>query len=208
MSTTNRSAKSRKPLPQASSKPTASRMNEILNLILIFFACAFIGWIWEVVLAFFQHGEFINRGVLHGPWLPIYGFGGLGITLLLRNLKDRPFLVVAIAVLFCGALEYFTGWYLETFKHLKWWDYSDQWLNLDGRICLMSLTIFGICGLLVVYFLYPLLTKYLSRLHLPAKTILCVVLISCFLTDAIYSGHTPNTGKGITSEVTLVDSNS
>lgn len=54
--------------------------NRILNYILLFMTCAFLGWIWEVMLHLIQHGQFVNRGVLHGPWLPIYGFGGLGIV--------------------------------------------------------------------------------------------------------------------------------
>ena len=40
--------------------------NRILNYILLFMTCAFLGWIWEVMLHLIQHGQFVNRGVLHG----------------------------------------------------------------------------------------------------------------------------------------------
>lgn len=94
---------------------------KILNYILFFFVCAFIGWIWEIILTLIQTGNIVNRGVLHGPWLPIYGFGGVGILLLVGHLRKYPPLVFLTSAVFCGLMEYLTGWYLETVKHMKWW---------------------------------------------------------------------------------------
>ena len=110
--------------------------NRILNYILLFMTCAFLGWIWEVMLHLIQHGQFVNRGVLHGPWLPIYGFGGLGIVLLLERFKKHPLLVFIAGAIGCGLMEYLTGWYLETFKHLKWWDYGRSEERRVGKECL------------------------------------------------------------------------
>lgn len=180
--------------------------NTFCNYILIFFACAVIGWLWEVILSLFTTHDFVNRGVLHGPWLPIYGCGGLGIVLLLRRFKDHPTVVFFSAMVGCGLLEYFTGWYLETFKHLKWWDYSNEFLNLHGRICFGSVTAFGVCGLIMIYFLYPNLIKLFDRLQLQPKKILCFALVICFLGDFVYSSDVPNTGKGITNEITSLES--
>lgn len=188
-------------------KPPESRSSEntFCNYILIFFACALIGWIWEVIIFVFMSGTFVNRGVLHGPWLPIYGCGGLGIALLLRRFKDHPSIVFLAAMIGCGILEYFTGWYLETFKHLKWWDYSELPLNLDGRIWIGSLALFGVCGLAMVYLLYPNLTKAFNHLQLRPKKILCFALVVFFCADFIYSSDVPNTGEGITNEITQVN---
>ncbi len=204
--------------PASSSKPsdhpTRSSVeleNTLLNYILIFVTCAVIGWIWEVIVGFFQHGTFINRGVLHGPWLPIYGFGALGMIILLNRFKAKPWLVFLTSLTLCGLLEYLTGWYLETFKHLKWWDYGSIFLNFDGRVCGFSLLAFGVAGLLVVYFAYPLLTKLFHHIKLRPKKIICFMLVLLFLADFIYSSDNPNTGEGITSdisELTLIDDNS
>lgn len=178
-----------------------SSENAFCNYILIFFACALIGWIWEVCLYFYTTGGFVNRGVLHGPWLPIYGFGGLGIALLLQHFKKHPLVVFFAAVIGCGVLEYYTGWYLETFKHLKWWDYSGNFLNLHGRICLGSVTAFGLCGLAMTYVLYPILINTFDKLKLRPKKILCFALVLFFLADFIYSSDVPNVGEGITNEI-------
>lgn len=175
--------------------------NTFQNYILLFISCAFIGWVWEVTLTFIQHGYFANRGVLHGPWLPIYGFGGLIITLFLQNLKERPALVFIAAALACGLMEYLTAWYLESIKHLKWWDYSGLPFNLHGRVCLLSILAFGCCGLLLTYLVSPNLFHFYNLIPLHSKSILAAVFLTVFISDAIYSSHFPNTGTGVTTNI-------
>lgn len=189
------------------SRPTHKAQTKVLNYILFFFVCAFIGWVWEVILTFIQTGNFVNRGVLHGPWLPIYGFGGVGILLLVGHLRKYPPLVFLTSALFCGVMEYLTGWYLETVKHLKWWDYSDIPLNLHGRVCLLSVLCFGLCGLFVIYVIYPRFHDVFAKLKPQPKQILCGILVAIFLVDFVYSIDHPNTGQGITSEIinTIID---
>lgn len=171
----------------------------LLNYILLFLACAFIGWIWEIILTLFKTGHIVNRGVLHGPWLPIYGFGGMIMALFLPHFKKHPWLVFLLSALVCGTLEYLTGWYLETFKHLKWWDYSDMIFNLNGRICLLSVVGFGLCGLAMVYFLKPKLFHLFNHISHSAKLAICLVFIFTIVSDAAYSSYLPNTGEGITN---------
>lgn len=183
------------------SAPAERKLEPLLNYILLFIVCAFIGWVWEVVLTFVKTGGFVNRGVLHGPWLPLYGFGGVLLALLLEHFKKYPLAVFGMSVLICGLLEYGTGWYLETFKHLKWWDYSDLPFNLDGRICLLSLICFGFLGLFMLYVLKLPLFRAFNRIPLPAKSILCVVIVLGVAGDALYATDHPNTGEGITNEL-------
>ena len=67
----------------------------IRNYILMFFTFAFIGWFWEVLLHLVGEGKFVNRGTMYGPWLPIYGFGGILILIVLKPLRKKPiFLLV------------------------------------------------------------------------------------------------------------------
>lgn len=174
---------------------------KILNYILFFFVCAFIGWIWEIILTLIQTGNIVNRGVLHGPWLPIYGFGGVGILLLVGHLRKYPPLVFLTSAVFCGLMEYLTGWYLETVKHMKWWDYSHMLFNLHGRVCLLSVLCFGLCGLFVIYIIYPRFHDTFAKLKVRPKQIICSILVVLFIADFIYSIDHPNTGQGITSEI-------
>lgn len=168
--------------------------------ILLFISFAFLGWFWEVFYHFINHGTFVNRGTMHGPWLPIYGCGGVLILILLKKYRDSPFKLFISSTILCGIIEYATAWYLETFNNLKYWDYTGYFLNLHGRICLEGLLLFGIGGCGFVYLLAPLLDNFYKKIKPKLKTALCIILILLFSIDFIYSSIVPNTGKGISQE--------
>ena len=48
------------------------------------------GWLWEVGMHLVSYGEFVNRGALHGPWLPIYGTGAVLILTVLNRFRKNP----------------------------------------------------------------------------------------------------------------------
>ncbi len=172
----------------------------IPTFISFFFLFSFVGWLWEVALFFVERGEFINRGTLHGPWLPIYGSGGLLILILLYPFRKKPLVQFGTAVVLCGIIEYFTAYFLElTHDGQKWWDYSGYFLNLHGRICGEGLLVFGLGGVAAVYLLAPLLDRYISKVKYKILVPICAILVVCFVADAIYSGIHPNAGEGITS---------
>lgn len=103
------------------------------SLILLFFIFSGMGWIWEVILHIIEDGMIINRGVLAGPWLPIYGAGGILILLLLKKWRRQPFHLFGMIMLLCGTIEYFTSVMLEMLFGVRWWDYSDMLFQLRGR---------------------------------------------------------------------------
>jgi len=169
------------------------------SYILFFFSFSFLGYLWEVSLSLFSEGIFVNRGTFYGPWLPIYGSGGVLILFLLKQFRDRPGLTFFLIMILCGLLEYCTAFYLETFQGMRWWDYTGYFLNLHGRICLEGLLFFGIGGLAFIYFLAPLLNHYFQKCSKNFITVLCGILIIVFIVDFIYSSQYPNQGEGITS---------
>ncbi len=175
------------------------------SVVLIFFAMSFVGWAWEVGLHLIADGTFVNRGVLHGPWLPIYGTGSVMMLLLLNRFRRKPVLEFVLAVALCGSVEYFTSVYLE-FVHngTRWWDYTGYFLNLNGRVCAAGLLVFGIGGMAIIYVLAPFLDGLFRRI--PQKLLMAagVVLLLFFAADQIYSSAHPNTGKGITDYETCI----
>ena len=88
--------------------------------------------------------------------------------------------------------------------HEKWWDYSDMFLNLNGRICFIGILLFGIMGSLFVYFIAPALDNLFSKIPKPVRYIVCTVLVVCFLADMAFSFLTPNSGEGINQYSTVV----
>ena len=175
------------------------RRYSIWSLIALFFLFAIIGWIWEVVLHIIVDGEFVNRGVLQGPWLPIYGYGGILILTVLNKFRAKPLRQFIATIVLCGTIEYFTSVYLEiVYDGQRWWDYSGYFLNLHGRICAEGLLVFGLGGIAIVYIVAPLLDNIIKKIDHKKLVTICCILVILFVTDNIYSRKTPNTGKGIT----------
>ena len=174
------------------------RHYSIWSIIAMFFIFCFIGWAWEVSLHLVQDGVFVNRGTMFGPWLPIYGSGGVMILVILYRFRNRPGLEATLTILLCGVLEYVSHWFLEVTKHTKWWDYSGYFLNLNGRICAEGLLVFMLGGMAIVYALGPIIDNWLRKVNKKALISVCVLLLCLFSIDLVYSQKHPNVGKGIT----------
>jgi len=175
------------------------RHYSFLSLTLIFFSFSIVGWIWEVSLHLIFEGNFVNRGSLLGPWLPIYGSGAVLILVFLNRLRSKPLHEFAGIIALCGFVEYFTSAYLEKIHGMRWWDYTGYMLNLNGRICAEGLLVFGIGGMGIVYLLAPRFDSLLRRVPRKLRVCLSILLLLLFAADLIYSASHPNTGVGITS---------
>ena len=202
-------------------------MEYLTNLVLIFFIYSFIGWCIEVTLKYRQYHRFINRGFLIGPCLPIYGSGCALITaaidgLVLLSIYESSYgTVFAVSFLLCGVLEYMVSFILEKRFHARWWDYSQKPMNLNGRIWIGNLILFGLGGVIVVKLVNPLIYKVLSKIPMQyrywiALGLLCI-LISDYITshfvlklvkDSVEKSEADNT-EAISREVkkTLTDRN-
>lgn len=171
----------------------------ITNIIFIFLTGALIGWLYEVILHIFTSEAFVNRGILHGPWLPIYGTGCLLIVGLKKLIGNRWMIYFVISTVACGMVEYMTSWLMETVYHTRWWDYSNMPLNLNGRIFVGGLLGFGAAGCIFAYGLLPILTRQYQKIPVRIKTWTAGILFAVFLLDVVLSLFCPNMGVGITN---------
>lgn len=172
-----------------------SFVKSFIEIVLIFFTFSIFGWVWELLYDFLKNGVLANHGVLLGPWLPIYGYGAILMYICLKRFKQSPTIVFMGSFVLCTCIEYCTAWYLETFLHNTWWDYSNMPFNIDGRICLLASIFFGIGGLFAMYVVIPKIKKTMARFSLRRITILCIVLCCLFTVDKIRSYKYPNIGK-------------
>lgn len=161
-------------------------INQLCYLFLVFLAGCLVGWVYEEIFYWMTEGLLRNRGVLYGPWLPIYGIGALGIYAL-KPMKRHPVLLFLLCVGVTGAVEYLIGYAGIHFFGLRLWDYRGLFLNIDGIICFRSVVSFGILGLIFHYLLEPMGEALFRRL--PERTIYtgCLILTALFLTDCILS---------------------
>ncbi|MCQ2533365.1 MAG: hypothetical protein MJ172_02190 [Clostridia bacterium] len=174
------------------------RNYSVSTMILFFFTFAFVGWCWEVFYKLLNEGIIVNRGMLNGPWLPIYGFGGVIIIMLLKPLRHKPFILFLGAFVACGILEYGTSWAMEMMFDTKWWDYAGYFLNINGRVCLEGLFVFGLAGVGFTYIFAPLLDNLYAHLNKEKRKVIIPVLLTVFAVDFGWSLVHPNTGVGIT----------
>ena len=162
----------------------------LINLILLFFAYAFLGWCIEVTLKYFQFHRFINRGFLAGPWLPIYGSGAALITIAVKGLSTLEYSVgttFVVSFILCGVIEYLTSFFLEKRFHARWWDYSQKPMNLHGRVWIGNLILFGLGGVLIIEVINPLLLRLSGCMSFRLKEILAIALSAVFVADYVMS---------------------
>lgn len=160
----------------------------MINLILLFIIYGFLGWIVEVCYVRIGSGHWYNRGFLHMPFLPIYAFGALLITLSLQSFSN-PIFVYIFGVLVTSVLEYFTSFVMERLFHTRWWDYSSYKFNINGRICLKNSLLFGILSLFVIYGLNPPFTAAINTIPVYTKTIIADLFNALLMIDLAYTLH-------------------
>ena len=186
-------------------------MNKVLKTIkniMIYFICfSFIGWIYEVALFLFEDHIFVNRGALYGPWLPVYGFGGIIIYYLFYHLKNKPIkikninirpLLIFIYITITSVLVELTTTYISDLFKSDWrklWFYGDEYMNFQGRIALFPGLKFGLIGLLGVYLIIPLIDRLKDSNKKSIKTITSVVIL-LFVIDVIIHIFTGSTYVG------------
>ncbi len=152
-----------------------------------FMIYSFLGWVKEVIEKLIELKRFVNRGFLIGPICPIYGYGVLGIILLVSNNTDDLLAVFLKCILICSVLEYFTSYIMEKLFKARWWDYSRWKFNINGRICLETMIPFGIFGTIIIYFVHPLIVGFVEKLSDITILVVAIILLIVHVVDIIIS---------------------
>lgn len=160
-----------------------------------FMLYCFIGWIYEVILEFSYGNGFVNRGFLHGPYLPVYGFGALLIIFTITKFSKKkfhigkvlitPIIVFILIFLLTSVVEYIAGVILDVFFNKRLWDYSDEFLNINGLVCLSASTRFAFGGTIFLYILQPCFEMLIKKMPKILQSVLCISLFIIILTDFI-----------------------
>lgn len=162
-------------------------MYDLKTWFLLFMIYSFIGWIIEVIDIFFITKKWVNRGFLIGPYCPIYGYGSLFIIYFLHPYTKEPIVLFILTVVVCSVLEYTTSYIMEKLFKARWWDYSDNKYNINGRICLETMIPFGIGGCFILYCANPLIMNILSIIPNFVLTVIAVLLFFIFVVDNLVS---------------------
>lgn len=161
-------------------------MFDLKVLFLLFIIYSVTGWIIEVIATYPDTKCFVNRGFLIGPYCPIYGNCAIAMILLLHNIKD-PILLFILSIIICSVGEYVTSYLMEKIFHARWWDYTKNKFNLNGRICLVNSLAFGVLGFLLIKFVNPFVVGLITKLSPTIMNILFYTILILFLIDNVIS---------------------
>ena len=153
----------------------------------MFIIYSFIGWIIEIITEYIHHKRFVNRGFLIGPYCPIYGVAAVLMILLLNKYLDDPIVLFVMAIIISSVIEYFASYIMEKLFNARWWDYSNNKFNINGRICLETMIPFGFAGIILMYFINPVIIKILLLIPTTLLNIISVIIFILLLLDMIIS---------------------
>lgn len=165
----------------------------VTQWILFFFAYAFVGWIWECAYVSVKEAwkkkewKFINRGFLHGPLIPIYGFAAISILIVTIPLRESTAAVFLLGALTATLFELVTGTAMEKLFKVKYWDYSDMPLNYKGHICFFVSLFWGFFSVLLVQIIHVPVECVLLRLMPAVCEAVASVLLILFTYDTSVS---------------------
>lgn len=169
----------------------SEKINVVNKHILYFFIYSFLGWVLETIYAYIVLGHFNNRGFLLGPICPIYGFGMLILIVGLSRYKGHNVKLFFIASIVLTYFEYIAGFALDAIFNLKWWDYSNDPFNINGRICLSFTFIWGIIAIIVVNYIHPFVEKivniFLKKITPVMLDVMVKVFVMIWIIDLILS---------------------
>ncbi len=152
------------------------------TLFIWFFLYSILGWIYETIYCSIKNLKWDNRGMLLGPYCPIYGIGAILDVLLCGRLPSSS-AVFFTCMLGSAILEYTTSYVTDRLFHAVWWDYSNIPLNIHGRICLPCSLGFGAAGLLVLYGIHPYMTRFTQHIPLYWQELAALAFMAVFASD-------------------------
>ncbi len=170
----------------------------IWKILIYFIVYSIIGFLIETVYAIFTKGMLESRqSFLYGPFCIVYGIAAICLILSLSKYKNKNIPLFLYGMVVGGIIEYFSSYITEAVLHVKWWDYSNEFLNINGRTCLYYILMWGFLSILLINHVNPFLNKVIDKIfeNLPIKALkACIIsliifmffdgLISCFALDS------------------------
>ena len=161
-------------------------MDNLIKYVLLFFFYSAGGWLLESIYCSIGEKRIVNRGFLTGPLCPIYGTAALVMTILIYNpFKDRPLIIFILGIVLCDIVEYFTSYIMEKLFSARWWDYTYEFLNIKGRICLKHTLYWGIISVAFVRVLHPAVENLYAKINGDYLIYILAAVLIVFTLDVI-----------------------
>lgn len=167
----------------------ATPLTKFSFVFLLFMVYSLLGWCGEMIYCSAGQRKLCEkRGFLNGPICPIYGHGALVVLLCLNGGCENPILTFLLGAILTSLVEYVTSYAMERLFHMRWWDYSHYKFHINGRVCLLNSTLFGLASVFLCHFANPPIASWLTNLLSSGVAVpLALVLLAVYLADIILS---------------------
>lgn len=162
----------------------------LLQWMLFFYIYCFFGWIIESTYVSVCTGNWVNRGFMRGPVIPIYGTGAVIVLFAVIPFRTSPILVFIVGTVAASILEFVTGFVMERIYKVRYWDYSDKPFNLCGYICLFNSFCWGVLSILLIYLVHSWIEKGVLFLNDMVLLSIDSGISSLFIVDLFNSSTT------------------
>lgn len=157
------------------------------EIIVLFFTYSFVGWLWETVYCSLKDRHFDYRGFLFGPYCPVYGFAVTTILVFTDRFQDNLLLLFLVGLVVATIFEYLASLFLEKTFHVKLWDYSHLWGNLQGRVAPVISLFWGVGVMLLVKFVQPTVQRVINWEEGQTHRMLAGIIFLVMGTDTVLS---------------------
>ncbi len=157
----------------------------IYNMIYYFIIYSFMGWIVESTFKSLLFKKVINSGFLHGPFIPIYGVGAVLVITFLSPFINNIFLLFILGFILMTLMEYIVGTVMEKMFNTSWWDYSDNFMNIKGKVCLENSIYWGFLSVFLLKVLHPAIVGVVSKIPYEIGQLGIVIFFIYFIIDYI-----------------------
>ena len=156
---------------------------------LLLMVYSFLGWCGEMVYCSLGQRRLCEkRGFLNGLLCPIYGHGALVVLLVLGGGCANPLFTFLLGAILTSLVEYITSYAMEKLFHMRWWDYSQYRFHINGRVCLLNSTLFGLASVFLCHAASPPVSARLASLFVSGIGVpLALVLLAVYLVDLALS---------------------
>jgi len=167
----------------------ATHFSRYCYIFLLLMVYSVLGWCGEMVYCSIGQRRLCEkRGFLNGPICPIYGHGALVVLFCLDGGCANPALTFLWGAVLTSIVEYITSFAMEKLFHMRWWDYSRYKFHINGRVCLLNSTLFGLASVFLCHFANPPVAGWLAHLFASgAAAPLAVVLAVVYGADIVLS---------------------
>lgn len=169
----------------------------IWKILTYFIIYSFIGYITETLFAVINYNVLESRkSFLYGPFCGIYGIGAVVLIISLKYFNKNNYTLFFGGCFVGSLLEYIISYIGEILFDARWWDYSNRFLNINGRICLLYSIFWGILALLLMKVINPQVDKIIEYIKRKIdikylKIVICVGMIF-MIVNAMLSGIAMN----------------